>query len=98
MLIIGYCYGIRLELRLCEVVHLNLAYRWFCQLGLEGKVPDHSIFSESQHGRFCDSDAFRQLFEAVLKRCMAEGLVRGEGFAVDSSMVKARCEPPAPPG
>ena len=89
MLIVGYCYGIRSERRLCEEVHLNLAYRWFCRLGLEGKVPDHSTFSENRHGRFRDSDAFRQLFESVLQRCMAEGLVGGEGFAVDASVVKA---------
>ena len=89
MLIVGYCYGIRSERRLCEEVHLNLAYRWFCRLGLEGKVPDHSTFSDNRHGRFRDSDAFRQLFETVLARCMAEGLVGGEGFAVDASLVKA---------
>jgi transposase len=89
MLIVGYCYGIRSEQRLCEEVHLNLAYRWFCRLGLEGKVPDHSTFSENRHGRFRDSDAFRQLFETVLQRGMAEGLVGGEGFAVDASLVKA---------
>ena len=89
MLIVGYCYGIRSERRLCEEVHLNLAYRWFCRLGLEGKVPDHSTFSENRHGRFRESDAFRHLFESVLQRCMAEGLVGGEGFAVDASLVKA---------
>ena len=89
MLLVGYCYGIRSERRLCEEVHLNLAYRWFCRLGLEGKVPDHSTFSENRHGRFRESDVFRQLFETVLKRCMVEGLVGGEGFAVDASLVKA---------
>ncbi len=89
MLIVGYCYGIRSERRLCEEVHLNLAYRWFCRLGLEGKVPDHSTFSENRHGRFRESDAFRHLFESVLQRCMVEGLVSGEGFAVDASFVKA---------
>jgi transposase len=89
MLIVGYCYGIRSERRLCEEVHLNLAYRWFCRLGLEGKVPDHSTFSDNRHGRFRDSDALRRLFETVLARCIAEGLVGGEGFAVDASLVKA---------
>jgi len=66
MLIVGYCYGIRSERRLCEEVHLNLAYRWFCRLGLEGKVPDHSTFSENRHGRFRENDTFRHLFELVL--------------------------------
>ena len=89
MLIIGYCFGIRSERRLCEEVHLNLAYRWFCRLSLEDKVPDHSTFSKNRHGRFRESDAFRQLFESVLQRCMAEGLVGGEGFATDASVVKA---------
>ncbi|HEY0766788.1 MAG TPA: transposase, partial [Steroidobacteraceae bacterium] len=89
MLIVGYCFGIRSERRLCEEVHLNLAYRWFCRLGLEDEVPDHSTFSKNRHGRFRDSAAFRHLFETVLQRCISEGLVGGEGFAVDASVVKA---------
>ena len=89
MLLVGYCLGIRSERRLCEEVHLNLAYRWFCRLGLEGDVPDHSTFSKNRHGRFRDSDLLRQLFEATVRRCMAEGLVGGEGFAVDASLIRA---------
>ena len=89
MLLIGYCYGIRSERRLCEEVELNLAYRWFCRLSIEDTVPEHSTFSKNRHGRFRDSDAFRFMFEQVLERCMAEGLVSGEGFAVDASIVKA---------
>jgi transposase len=89
MLIVGYCFGIRSERRLCEEVHLNLAYRWFCRLGLEAEVPDHSTFSKNRHGRFRDSNAFRYLFETVLQRCMAEGLVRAEGFAADASVIEA---------
>jgi transposase len=89
MLLIGYCYGIRSERRLCEEVHLNLAYRWFCRLGLDADVPDHSTFSKNRHGRFRDSDLMRHLFETVLRRCMDEGLVGGEGFAVDASLIKA---------
>jgi transposase len=89
MLIIGYCMGIRSERRLCEEVHLNLAYRWFCRLGLDGAVPDHSTFSKNRHGRFRDSDLLRKLFEETVARCIAEGLVGGEGFAVDASMIKA---------
>jgi transposase len=89
MLIIGYCYGIRSERRLCEEVGMNLAYRWFCRLGLKDKVPDHSSFSKNRHGRFRDHDAFRKLFDSVLQRCMVEGLVQGEGFATDASMIKA---------
>jgi transposase len=89
MLLIGYCCGIRSERRLCEEVHLNLAYRWFCRLGLEGDVPDHSTFSKNRHGRFRDCDLLRELFEATVRRCMAEGLVGGDGFAADASLIKA---------
>ena len=89
MLLVGYCLGIRSERRLCDEVHLNLAYRWFCRLGLEDRVPDHSSFSKNRHGRFRECDVFRHLFEGVVQRCMREGLVRGEGFAVDASIVKA---------
>jgi transposase len=89
MLIVGYCFGIRSERRLCEEVHLNLAYRWFCRLGLDDAVPEHSTFSKNRHGRFRDSDVLRHVFESVLGRCMAEGLVRGEGFAIDASIIKA---------
>jgi transposase len=89
MLIVGYCFGIRSERRLCEEVHLNLAYRWFCRLGLDGDVPDHSTFSKNRHGRFRHSDLLRRVFETVLRRCIREGLVGGEGFAVDASLIKA---------
>ena len=89
MLLVGYCFGIRSERRLCEEVHLNLAYRWFCRLGLDGDVPDHSTFSKARHGRFRDSDLLRVLFEETVWRCIREGLVGGEGFAVDASMITA---------
>src|ERR1700733_8186726 len=89
MLLVGYCFGIRSERRLCDEVHLNLGYRWFCRLSLDAAVPDHSTFSKARHGRFRDADLLRQVFEYVVRRCMAEGLVGGEGFAVDASMVKA---------
>jgi transposase len=89
MLIVGYCLGIRSERRLCEEVHLNLAYRWFCGLGLDGKVPDHSTFSRNRHGRFRQSDILRHLFEMVVERCLQERLVGGEGFAVDASLFAA---------
>ncbi len=89
MLLVGYCMGVRSERRLCEEVHLNLAYRWFCRLGLDGKVPDHSTFSKNRHGRFRESNILRRLFETVVTRCMAEGLVSAEGFAVDASLIPA---------
>ena len=89
MLLVGYCYGLRSERRLCDETHLNLAYRWFCRLGLEGAVPDHSTFSKNRHGRFRESALFRRLFEQVVERCMRAGLVGGEGFAIDASVIEA---------
>jgi transposase len=74
MLIVGYCFGVRSERRLCEEVYFNLAYRWFCRLGLEDRVPDHTTFSLNRHGRFRASDAFRLVFESVLQRCVRRGL------------------------
>jgi transposase len=89
MLLVGYCYSIRSERRLCDEVRVNLAYRWFCRLGIEDRVPDHSTFSVNRHGRFRDSDLFRSVFETVVRRCMEAGLVGGEGFAVDASVIEA---------
>ena len=89
MLIVGYSFGIRSERRLCDEVHLNLGYRWFCRLGLDGDVPDHSTFSKNRHGRFRESDLLRKLFETVVGRCMKEGIVGGEAFAVDASIIVA---------
>ena len=89
MLLVGYCFGIRSERRLCEEVHLNLAYRWFCRLGLEDGLPDHSSFSKNRHGRFRDHETFRYLFERIVRRCMEGGFVGGEGFAVDASLIRA---------
>ena len=89
MLIVGYCYGIRLERKLCDEVELHLAYRWLCRLALDDKVPHHSTFSVNRHGRFRDSDIFRQLFEAVVKACMVAVLVKGDGFAIDASVMEA---------
>ena len=89
MLLVGYCYGIRSERRLCEEVELNLAYRWFCQLGLEDAVPNHSSFSKNRHGRFRDADLLRMVFDTVVKRCIEEELVKGEGFAIDASFIRA---------
>ena len=89
MLLVGYCYSIRSERRLCQEVELNLAFRWFCRLGLEDAVPDHSTFSVNRHGRFRDSDILRRVFERVVDQCVAAGLVGGEGFAVDASVIEA---------
>src|SRR6202045_4538354 len=86
MLLVGYCYGIRHERRLCQEVALHLAYRWFCKLDLDDKVPHHSTFSVNRLGRFHESEI---LFERVVAACMVAGLVKGEGFAVDASVMEA---------
>ena len=89
MMLVGYAFGIRSDRRLCEEVHLNLAYRWFCRLGLDGRVPDHSTFSKNRYGRFQESGIYRTLFEEVVSQCQAAGLVGGEGFAVDGTLIAA---------
>src|ERR1051325_471229 len=85
----GYLLAIRSERLLCREVQVNLAYRWFCGLNIEDKIPDHSAFSRARNERFRDSDIFRHVFERVVKDCMAAGLVGGEGFAVDASLIAA---------
>jgi transposase len=89
MLVIGYVFAIRSERGLCRDVQVNLAYRWFCGLSIEDKIPDHSAFSRARHERFRDSDLFRSVFERVVEACIAAGLVGGEGFAVDASLIAA---------
>jgi transposase len=89
MLIVGYVFAIRSERALCREVQLNLAYRWFCGLGIEDNIPDHSVFSRARNERFRDSDIFRSMFERVVGACIAAGLVGGEGFAVDASLIQA---------
>ena len=89
MLIVGYLFAIRSERLLCREVKVNLAYRWFCGLSIEDKIPDHSAFSRARNERFRDSDLFRRVFERVVEECIAAGLVGGEGFAVDASLIVA---------
>jgi transposase len=89
MLIVGYVFAIRSERRLCAEVQVNLAYRWFCGLGIEDRIPDHSVFCRARHERFRESDALRRVFEGVVAMCIAAGLVGGEAFSVDASLIKA---------
>jgi IS5 family transposase len=89
MLIVGYVFAIRSERGLCRDLQVNLAYRWFCGLSIEDKVPDHSAFSRARHERFRDSDIFRRVFERVVEACVSAGLVGGQGFAVDASLIAA---------
>jgi transposase len=89
MLIVGYVFALRSERAICRDVQVNLAYRWFCRLSIEDKIPDHSSFSRARHQRLRDSDMFRRVFERVVETCIAAGLVGGEGFAVDASLIVA---------
>ena len=89
MLILGYVFAIRSERRLCAEVQVNLAYRWFCGLGIEDAIPDHSVFSRARHERFREAQALRGVFERVVGACIATGLVGGEAFSIDASLIKA---------
>ena len=89
MLIVGYVFALRSERRLCAEVQVNLAYRWFCKLGIEDRIPDHSVFCRARHERFRESDALRRVFEGVVAMCIATGLVGGEAFSIDASLIKA---------
>jgi len=89
MLIVGYVFAIRSERRICAEVQVNLAYRWFCKLGIEDKIPDHSVFCRARLERFRESDALRRVFEGVVATCIAAGLVGGEAFSIDASLIKA---------
>ncbi len=89
MLIVGYVFAIRSERRICAEVQVNLAYRWFCKLGIEDRIPDHSVFCRARHERFRESDALRRVFEGVVATCIAAGLVGGEAFSIDASLIKA---------
>lgn len=89
MLLVGYVFALRSERRLCSEVQVNLAYRWFCKLSVEDHIPDHSVFSRARHERFRESDALRRVFEGVVAMCIAAGLVGGEAFSVDASLIKA---------
>ncbi len=89
MLIIGYVFAVRSERALCRDVQVNLAYRWFCGLSIEDKLPDHSAFSRARNERFRDTEIFRRVFDRVVEACIGAGLVGGEGFAVDASLIVA---------
>jgi transposase len=88
MLVVGYVFAIRSERLICREVQVNLAYRWFCKLGIEDAIPDHSAFSRARNERFREGEVFRHMFERVVEACIAAG-VGGEGFAVDASLIAA---------
>jgi transposase len=73
MLVVGYVFAIRSERLICREVQVNLAYRWFCKLGIEDAILDHSAFSRARNERFRDGDIFRRMFERVVEACIAAG-------------------------
>ena len=89
MLVVGYVFAIRSERLICREVQVNPACRWFCKLGIEDAIPDHSAFSRARNDRFREGDVFRRMFERGVEACIAAGLVGGEGFAVDASLIQA---------
>src|ERR1700755_802019 len=89
MLVVGYVFAVRSERLICREVQVNLAYRWFCRLGIEDAIPDHSVFSRARNERFREGEVFRRVFERVVEACIAADLVGGEGFAVDASLIQA---------
>jgi transposase len=95
MLIVGYVFAIRSERALCREVRFNLAYRWFCRLGIEDNIPDHSVFCRARHERFRESNALRRTFEGVVAMCIAAGVVGGEAFSIDASLLKGPPDRPS---
>ena len=89
MLIVGYVFAIRSERQLCSEVQVNLAYRWFCGLGIEDPIPNHSVFSRARHERFREADVLRRVFECVVGTCIEKGLVDGVSFSLDASHIRA---------
>ena len=89
LLLVGYLYGITSERRLLEEVRMHLAYRWFARFDFGQEIPDHSTFSKNRHGRFRQSSVFREVFEEIVRCCLAAGLVEGENLAVDGTLVEA---------
>jgi transposase/CheY-like chemotaxis protein len=93
LLLVGYLYGITSERRLLEEVKMHPAYRWFTRLDFGQEIPDHSTFSKNRHGRFRESGVFRDIFEEIVLRCIAAGLVVGRNLAVDGTLVEANASP-----
>jgi transposase len=89
ILLIGYLYGITSERKLVEELRMHLAWRWFTGLGFDQEIPHHSTFSKNRHGRFQESQLFEELFEQIVRQCVAVGLVQGKHLSVDGSFVEA---------
>src|SRR5215471_11033733 len=92
ILLIGYLYGITSERKLVEELRMHLAWRWFTGLGFDQEIPHHSTFSKNRHGRFQQSNLFQELFEEIVARCVAAGLVKGKHMSVDGSFIQANAD------
>ena len=92
MLLVAYLYGVTSERKLVEELRMHLAWRWFTGLGFDEEIPHHSTFSKNRHGRFQESNLFQELFEEIVARCVAAGLVKGEHMSVDGSFIQANAD------
>ena len=89
MLLVGYFYNIDSERKLEEEVKYNIAYRWFLGLNFDGRVPDHSTFSQNRRRRFHGHEVFREIFERIVQECVEAGLVKGENVGMDSTQIQS---------
>ena len=89
MLFIGYVFGIRSERRLEKEIQVNVAYRWFLNLNLTDRVPDHSTISQNRRRRFNGSDVFRQMFDDVVYYAIEHDFIEGKTLFTDSTHLKA---------
>lgn len=90
MLIVGYLYGIKSEARLEEEINYNMAYKWFCGLGLTEKAPDATTISQNRRRRFRDNNIAEEIFNEILRQCIKKGLVGGNILYTDSTHIKAK--------
>ena len=90
MLMVGYLYGIKSETRLEEEINYNMAYKWFCGLGLTEKAPDATTISQNRRRRFRDNNIAEKIFNEILRQCIAKGLVGGNILYTDSTHIKAK--------
>ena len=81
-------YSIRSERQLVEQIHYNLLFRWFVGLAIEDAVWNHSVFSKNRD-RLIEHDAVTDLFNATVDMADKRGLLSGEHFSVDGTLIKA---------
>jgi transposase len=90
MLLIGYLYGIKSEVKLAEAVNENIAFKWFLGLRLAQKGPDHATISINRVRRFKENNIAEEIFNEILRQCINRGLVGGQILYTDSTHIKAK--------